>query len=274
MKAKATETRSFRVRKIHATAVIHPSAVIGPNVTIGPYCVIGEDVVIGDGTKIDSHVVIDGPTTIGHNCSFSSAAMIGVKPQDLKFNGEKTSLIIGDNNVFREFVTVSRGTAGGRGETRIGNDNYIMSYGHVAHDCIIGNNVTITGGAALAGHCTVDDYAIIGGLAGVHQFVKIGKMAMIGGMAKVARDVPPYMLVDGNPARVIGVNIVGMRRQGTPQDVRESMKRAYRILYDSGLTLAKAIGKIEGELSGSSEIEVFVEFLKGTTRGVIGGRLP
>jgi UDP-N-acetylglucosamine acyltransferase len=220
---KATETRSFRVRKIHATAVIHPSAVIGSNVTIGPYCVIGEDVVIGDYTRLNSHVVIEGPTVIGQNCTFSSGAMIGVEPQDLKHNGEKTSLVIGDNNVFRELVTVARGTAGGRGETRIGNDNYIMSYGHIAHDCVIGSNVIITGGAALAGHCQVDDYAIIGGLAGVHQFVKIGKMAMIGGMAKVTRDVPPYMLVDGNPAHVIGVNIVGMRRHGTSKEVRESI---------------------------------------------------
>lgn len=270
---KATETRSFRVRKIHATAVIHPSAVIGSNVTIGPYCVIGEDVVIGDYTRLNSHVVIEGPTVIGQNCTFSSGAMIGVEPQDLKHNGEKTSLVIGDNNVFRELVTVARGTAGGRGETRIGNDNYIMSYGHIAHDCVIGSNVIITGGAALAGHCQVDDYAIIGGLAGVHQFVKIGKMAMIGGMAKVTRDVPPYMLVDGNPAHVIGVNIVGMRRQGTSKEVREAVKRAYRILYDSNFPLAKAIGKIESELSGSPEIAAFVEFLKSTTRGIIGGKL-
>lgn len=271
---KAAETRSFRVRKIHATAVIHAGAVVGQNVMIGPYCVIGEGVVIGEGTKLSSHVVIDGPTTIGRNCTFSSGATIGVEPQDLKYDGEKTPLVIGDNNVFREFATVSRGTAQGRGETRVGSDNYIMSYGHIAHDCIIGNNVIITGGAALAGHCTVEDYAIVGGLAGVHQFVKIGKMAMIGGMAKVARDVPPYMLVDGNPARVIGVNVVGMRRQGTPQEIREAMRRAYRILYESGLNLTKAIGKIESELSGSSEIEVFVEFLKGTTRGIIGGKLP
>ncbi|NLS44245.1 MAG: acyl-ACP--UDP-N-acetylglucosamine O-acyltransferase [Firmicutes bacterium] len=269
---KVTGTRSFRVRKIHATAIIHPDAIIGQNVTIGPYCVIGEGVVIGDSSRLDSHVVIHGPTTVGQNCSFSSGAVIGGEPQDLRYEGEKTTLIIGNNNVFREYVTINRGTVKGKGETRIGNDNYIMSYGHIAHDCVIGNNVIITGGAALAGHSTVDDYAIIGGLAGIHQFVKVGKMSMIGGMAKISRDVPPYMLVDGNPAYVLGVNIVGMRRHGTPQEIREAMKNAYRILYDSGLTLAKAIGRIESELSGSSEIEVFVEFLKGTTRGIIGGR--
>ncbi|MFZ5925588.1 MAG: acyl-ACP--UDP-N-acetylglucosamine O-acyltransferase [Bacillota bacterium] len=268
---KAVQRPSFRMRKIHDTAIIHPGARIGQDVTIGPYCIIGEDVVIGDGCKLASHVVIDGPTIIGKNCTFSSGARIGVEPQDYKFNGEKTTLVIGDNNVFREYTTVSRGTVTGHGETRIGDNNMVMSYGHIAHDCRIGNHTVITGGGALAGHCTLEDYAIIGGMAGVHQFVKIGKMAMIGAMAKVTKDVPPYMLVDGNPARVIGVNIVGMRRNGVPLEVRDAVRRAYKILYESGLNLTQAIGKIETELSGSGEIEGLLQFLKASCRGVIAG---
>jgi len=196
---------------------------------------------------------------------------VGGERQDLKYNGERKTLVIGDNNIFREFVTVSRGTVSGHGETRIGDNNMVMSYGHIAHDCRIGNHTIITGGAALAGHCTLEDHAIVGGMAGVHQFVKIGRMAMIGGMAKVTKDVPPYMLVDGNPARVIGVNIVGMRRNGTPPEVRDAVRRAYKILYESGLNLSQAIGRIEQELGGSEEIAHLVQFLKTSARGVIAG---
>lgn len=268
---KTAQTPGFRIRKIHETAIIHPTARIGHDVVIGPYCVIGEDVTIGDGCKLASHVVIEGPTTIGRNCTFSSGARIGVEPQDFKHNGERTTLVIGDNNVFREFVTVSRGTVAGHGETRIGDNNMVMSYGHIAHDCRVGSHTIITGGAALAGHCTLEDYAIVGGMAGVHQFVKIGRMAMIGGMAKVTKDVPPYMLVDGNPARVIGVNIVGMRRNGTLPEVRDAVRRAYKILYESGLNLSQAIGRIEQELSGSEEIDHLVQFLKTSARGIIAG---
>ncbi len=268
---KAVQRPSFRARRVHDTAIIHPSARIGQDVTIGPYCVIGEDVTIGDGCRLASHVVIDGPTAIGKRCAFSSGARIGVEPQDHKFNGERTTLVIGDDNVFREFVTVSRGTVSGRGETRIGDANVVMSYGHIAHDCRVGSHTVITGGAALAGHCTLEDYAIVGGMAGVHQFVKVGRMAMIGGMAKVTRDVPPFMLVDGNPARVIGVNVVGMRRNGVSPGVRDAVRRAYKLLYESGLNLTQAIGRIETEVPGSEEILGLLQFLKASSRGIIAG---
>ncbi len=268
---KAVQRPGFRIRKIHETAIIHPGAKIGQDVVIGPYCVIGEDVTIGDGCKLASHVVIDGPTVIGRNCTFSTGARLGAEPQDHKFNGERTKLVIGDDNVFREYVTVSRGTAAGRGETTVGDSNMIMCYGHIGHDCQVGSHTIITAGAALGGHVTVEDYAVIGGLAGIHQFVKIGRMAMIGGLAKVTKDVPPYMLADGNPARVMGVNVVGMRRNGVPPEVREAVRRAYKILYESGFNLSQAIGKIESELGTNSDIAHLVEFLKTSPRGVIAG---
>lgn len=263
----------MHARRIHETAIVHPKAELGRDVEIGPYSIVGEGVLIGDGTKIGSHVEITGPAIIGRNCKISQGAAIGVEPQHIKYAGEPTRVVIGDNNVIREYVTISRGTTGGNGETRIGNGNMIMAYGHIAHDCIIGDGVVFTGGAALAGHVVVEDCAVIGGMSGVHQFVKIGRMAMVGGMAKVVKDVPPYFLVDGNPARVIGVNIVGLKRNGVPPEVRRQIRKAYKLLYCSGLNVRDALLRIESELAGVEEIQHLVEFLKASSRGICSHRV-
>ncbi|HHY98810.1 MAG TPA: acyl-ACP--UDP-N-acetylglucosamine O-acyltransferase [Firmicutes bacterium] len=263
------EAHGRPTRKIHHTAIVHPSARLGAGVEIGPYCVIGPDVAIGDGTKIGAHVVIHGPCEIGKNCVLSPFVCLGGDPQDIKYKGEKTGLIIGDENVIREFVTIHRGTPEGRGETRVGNRNTIMTYAHIAHDCIVGSGVTITAGAALAGHVIVEDEAVLGGMCGIHQFCRVGRLAMVGGMAKVVKDVPPFALVDGNPARVMGLNIVGMRRHGLSSETRATLRKAYRILYNSGLTVSQANHKIAQELSSCPEIASLIDFLNGSSRGIM-----
>lgn len=265
---KLVETKVVNLRQIHETAIVHPNAKIGRNVVIGPYAVIGEHVEIGDNCVIGPQVMIDGWTTIGSGNKFYHGASIGCEPQDLKFKGEKSFLVIGDNNIFRENVTVSRGTEGGGGETRIGSNNLFMAYSHVAHDCQVGSNIVLVNCSALAGHVVVEDRAIIGGLSGVVQFCKIGKMAMIGGQTKIVKDVPPYVLVDGNPAKVAGINVVGLRRNGISPEMRDEIKRAYRILYRSNLPINKAIETMEQELKGSPEIDHFIRFLLSTEKGI------
>ncbi|HHY47803.1 MAG TPA: acyl-ACP--UDP-N-acetylglucosamine O-acyltransferase [Firmicutes bacterium] len=259
-------------RRIHHTAVIHPSARLGRDVEVGPYCVIGPDVTIGDGTAIGAHTVIQGPAVIGKKCSISPFVCLGGEPQDVKYSGEKTGLFIGDENIIREFVTIHRGTPEGRGETRIGDRNMIMTYVHIAHDCLVGSGVILTGGCALAGHTVVEDEAVLGGMSGVHQFCRIGRMAMVGGMAKVVKDVPPFALVDGNPAKVIGLNVVGMRRHGVSQDSRASLRRAYRLLYESGLTVSQACLKISQEIPDCPEVQHLAAFLEASARGIMSYR--
>ena len=265
---KALESKVIHLRDIHPTAIVHPKAKLGREVVIGPYSIIGENVEIGDFTVVDSNVVIDGWTSIGKKCHIYHGASIGCEPQDLKFKGEKSYLFIGDNNLIREYVTISRGTEGGGGETRIGNNNLFMAYSHVAHDCQIGNHVVIDNSVALAGHVIIEDRVIIGGLSGVHQFTKIGKMAMIGGMTKIVKDIPPFMLVDGNPAKVAGINIVGLRRNEIPPEVRDQIKNAYKILYRSNLNVTQAIEQMEQELTSSPEIDHFIRFLRNAERGI------
>jgi UDP-N-acetylglucosamine acyltransferase len=247
---------------------VHGPAKIGNNVIIGPYAVIGENVEIGDNCIIGPQVLIEGWTTIGEGNHFYHGATIGCEPQDLKFKGEKSFLFIGDNNIFRENVTISRGTEGGGGETRIGNNNMFQAYSHVAHDCQLGNNIILGNGSGLAGHIIIEDRAIISGLTGVHQFCKIGKMAMIGFLTKVVKDIPPFVLVDGNPAKVSGINVVGLRRNGIEADVRDEIKKAYRILYRSNLTINQAIEQMDQELRGTPEIDHFIRFLRNAERGI------
>ncbi len=265
---KALDNKVVKLRDIHPTAIVHPNAKLGKNVVIGPYAIIGENVEIGDGCVIGPHVVIDGWTRIGSGNKFYQGASIGCEPQDLKFKGEKTYLYIGDNNIFREHVTISRGTGEGGGETRIGNNNFFMAYSHVAHDCHVGSHVILTNAASLGGHVTVEDRVVIGGLSGVHQFTKVGKMAMIGACTKVIRDVPPFVIVDGVPARVAGINVVGLRRNGYPPEIRDEIKKAYRILYRSNLTIAQAIEQMEQLLQGYPEIDHFIRFLRNVERGI------
>ena len=264
------EKETMQPCMIHPTAIIDPQAKIGAGVKIGPYAVIGPNVTIGDGTEIMSHVVIDGWTTIGKNCRFFPSASIGSEPQDLKFKGEKSYVIIGDRSVFREFVTVSRATGEGE-ETRIGNDCLFQACTHVAHNCIIGNHVIMSNCAGLAGHVIVEDRVVIGGIAGVHQFVKIGRNSMIGGLAKVVQDIPPFVIADGQPARCIGLNSVGLSRAGIPENVRRELKKAFRLLYRSGLNLRDAIARMEEELDSSEETEHFVRFLRDADRGICRG---
>lgn len=266
---KLVESKVVNLREIHDTAIVHSSARIGKNVVIGPYAVIGENVEIGDNCIIGSHVNIEGWTTIGQGNRFSHGASIGCEPQDLKFKGEKSFLFIGDNNYFRESVTISRGTEGGGAETRIGNNNLFMAYSHVAHDCQLGNNIVVANCTALAGHVVVEDRAVIGGMSGVHQFSKVGKMAMIGACTKIVKDIPPFVLVDGNPARVSGINVVGLRRNGITPEVRDEIKKAYRILYRSNLIINRAIEQMEQELQGSQEIDHFIRFLRNAERGIL-----
>jgi len=259
----------FTIGKIHETAIIDPSAVIGKNVEIGPYSIIGADVEIGDGTIIGPHVVIQGPTKIGKNNRIFSGANLGGDPQDLKYQGEVSYLVIGDDNTIREYVTISRGTMGGGGETRIGNGNLIMSYVHIAHDCLVGNNCVLVSGSALAGHVIVEDRVTIGGLSGVHQFSRIGRMTMVGACTKVTKDVPPFLLVDGHPAKVVGINLVGLRRNELSPEVRTEIKRAYKMLYRTNLNVQQAVEQMEQELHGYPEIDHFIRFIRNSERGIL-----
>jgi len=266
---KLVESKVINLREVHETAIVHPNAKLGRNVVVGPYAIIGENVEIGDNCVIGPHVVIEGWTTIGQGNRFFRGCSIGCEPQDLKFRGEKSYLFIGDNNTFRENVTVSRGTEGGGGETRIGNNNLFMAYSHVAHDCQLGSHIVIANCTALAGHVTVEDRAVIGGMSGIHQFTKIGKMVMVGACSKIVKDVPPFVLVDGNPAKVSGINVVGLRRNGIDPQIRDEIKKAYRILYRSSLTVNRAIEQMEQELQGCEEIDHFIRFLRNAERGIL-----
>lgn len=253
---------------MHSTAVVHPDAKIGQGVIIGPGAVIGENVSIGDGTKIGANVVVGGWTTIGQRCELYPGSAVGLEPQDLKFKGEKSFCNIGDETVIRECVTISRATGEGE-ETRIGNNCLFQACTHVAHNCIVGNNVIMSNCAGLAGHVIVEDRVVIGGIAGIHQFVKIGRNAMVGGMAKVVQDIPPYVIADGQPARVIGLNSVGLSRAGISEEVRHDLKQAFRIIYRSGFSLSRAIEEMEMQLNSSVEIENLLRFLRNADRGIM-----
>lgn len=265
---KVIENKVITLWDIHETAIVHPGAKLGREVVVGPYAIIGENVELGDRCVVGPHVVIEGWTQIGADNKFYHGASIGSDPQDLKFRGEKSHLVIGDGNIFRENVTVSRGTEGGGGETRIGNHNLFMAYSHVAHDCQVGSHVVLVNCTALGGHVVVEDRVVVGGLSGIHQFSKVGKMAMVGACTKVVKDVPPFVIVDGNSAKVAGINAVGLRRNNIPPEVRDEIKKAYRLLYRSNLTIAQAIQQMEQQLQGSVEIDHFIRFLRNAERGI------
>ena len=252
---------------IHPSAVVSESARLGENVTIGPYCVISDEVEIGDGSIIGPHAVIEKWTSLGRECRVYQFASVGAAPQDLKFKGERSFTIIGDRTTIREGATIHRAT-GEDNETRIGNDCLLMAYIHVAHNCTLGNHVIMSNLASCAGHATVEDRVVIGGMAGVHQFVKIGRNAMVGGMSKLVQDVVPYTIVDGHPAKVVGLNNVGISRAGVPLESRRLIKKAYKILYRSGLSLPEAIAVIEQEVDSCEEVEHFLRFLRNAERGI------
>lgn len=251
--------------KIHPTAIVHPETQIGPDVEIGPYAVITEGVRIGRGTKIAPYVHIEGETQIGENCQIYTGAILGTAPQDWKYRNEKTRLTIGDETLIREYVTINRGTAM-KGETKIGKRCFLMAYAHVAHDCTIGDEVIMANNATLGGHVQVGDYAVVGGLVAVHQFVRIGKLAMLGGGAMVSLDVPPFMQVCGDRAKLYGLNIVGLRRRGFTRETITVLKRAYRILFRSRLMFREAVEKVEQQFN-DREVKYLVDFLKTSNRG-------
>jgi UDP-N-acetylglucosamine acyltransferase len=252
---------------IHPTAIIQPGAEIAEGVTIGAYSVIGPHVRIGTGTVLQSHVVVDGYTTIGQNCQLFPFACIGMKTQDLKFKGGITYAEVGDHTVLREFSTIHTGTKEGE-VTRVGQKCLIMAYCHIAHGCVVGNDVIMSNSAQLAGEVKVEDGAIIAGMTGVHQFCRIGRMAMIGGASKIRQDCPPYMITEGEDAKVAGPNIVGLQRHSVPAETRAALKEAYRLIYREGLNRSQAMERIKYEVPDLPEIRHLVEFYQQSTRGV------
>lgn len=256
------------MNKIHPTAIIESGATIGKEVEIGPYSYIGENVGIGDGCKIGARVMIEGWTTIGSHNDIKHGAVIGSEPQDLKFKGEKSEVQIGDHNMIREYVTINRGTVSGGAVTRIGNRNLIMAYCHVAHDVTIHNQVVMANSTQLAGHVEIFDYAVIGGLSGFHQYTRVGTMAMIGGASTVLKDVPPFTLVRGTPARTYGLNLVGLQRNHLPSDVLLDIQAAYDLLYRSDKSIDEAIQALKVDKSKKKHIYEFVTFIEYTKRGI------
>ena len=257
---------------IHPTAVIDPAAQLDTSVSVGPYAVIGPDVRIGANTKVGAHCVIEGATTIGCDNQIFQFASLGAQPQDKKYAGEPTRLVIGDRNTVREFCTFNLGTAQDRGETTIGDDNWIMAYVHIAHDCIVGNNTILANNATLAGHVHVDDWAILGGLTGVHQFTHIGSHVMAGFASHISQDVPPFMMVDGNPLAVRGFNAEGLRRRGFTPVRLAAVKQMHKLLYRQGLTLEAAKQAIDAMKADVPEavqdVERMQAFLAASTRGI------
>ncbi|HHL39673.1 MAG TPA: acyl-ACP--UDP-N-acetylglucosamine O-acyltransferase [Deltaproteobacteria bacterium] len=259
--------------KVDPTAVVHPSAELDSGVEIGPYCVIGEDVRIGRNTRLGPYVNIDRWTTIGENNEIFQYVSIAAPPQDLTYRGERTDVIIGDGNVIREFVTIHRATTKEAMRTVIGSNNFLMNYVHIAHDCAIGDHVIMANNATLGGHVTIDDHAIVGGLVAVHQFVRIGAYCIIGGASAVSKDVPPYVMAVGNRAHLYGLNSVGLRRAGFSRADISEIKRSYNILFRSSLKLADAMERLRAEMPDSLHAGRYLEFLKGSKRGVTRERL-
>ncbi len=253
--------------RIHPTAVVHPKASIGCNCDIGPFCVIAEHVVIGSDCRLHSHVVIEGHTTLGRANEIFPFACIGLKTQDLKWNGGTTFTQIGDSNTFREHVTIHSATSDGD-STVVGSNNHILAYAHIAHDVKLGSHIIMSNVATLAGHVIVEDHAVVGGLAAVHQFCRIGRMSIIGGCSKVVQDVPPYMLADGNPAQTRALNKVGLERNGVGEKSQAALKKAHKILFRDGLTISNALKRIEEELPALPEIQHLIAFARASERGL------
>ena len=254
-------------------AYVHPNAKIADNVVIEPFVTIDQDVVIGEGTRIGSSVTILSGTRIGKNCNIFPGAVIGAIPQDLKFRGEYTTVEIGNNNTIREMVTINRGTAS-KGKTIVGNNNLLMAYVHVAHDCIIGSNVILGNNTQLAGEVIVDDWAIISGMTGVHQFCRIGSHVIIGGGSLVRKDVPPFIKAGREPLSYVGINSIGLRRRNISNEKIREIQDVYRYIYQKGLNTAQAVEIIEAEMPASQERDEILMFVKDSKRGVIRGYLP
>src|SRR5689334_23675079 len=254
--------------QIHPTAIVDPGAEIGAGTTIGPYCIVGPNVVLGPSCWLQHHVTLCGPMKAGAKNKYYAYCSIGQQTQDLKYRGEPTYLEIGDENTFREFVTVNRSTTS-EGKTRIGNSGNFLAYSHVGHDCTVGNHVVFSNNGTLAGHVQVGDHAVMGGLTAVHQFCRIGRFAITGGCSKIVQDVPPFMIADGNPAEIRGINQVGLERAGFAPEKIKPIKEAYRIIYRKNLNTAQAITELREKLGASEEVRTIVEFIENSERGIV-----
>ncbi|RLD09961.1 MAG: acyl-[acyl-carrier-protein]--UDP-N-acetylglucosamine O-acyltransferase [Chlamydiae bacterium] len=252
---------------IHPTAIVDPKARIGNNVSIGPYSVIGPNVTIGNDTTLKSHIVVEGRTTIGERCEIFPYASIGQKTQDLKYAGGKTYLEIGNDNTIREFVTINTATKDS-GKTIIGNNNHIMAYCHIAHECVLGNHIIMSNLATLAGHIIIEDYVVIGGMGGIHQFCRIGKMAMVGACTKINQDVVPYTIVEGNPARTCGLNLVRLKRLGIDSETLSDVKKSYSLVFRKQLKAREAVERIRAEFASCAEALSVADFVESSERGI------
>ena len=256
--------------EIHPTAVIHPGAKLEPGVIVQPYAVIGAEVEIAEGTEVGAHAIIEGPIRIGRRNRIFPHASVGLIPQDLKFKGERSETVIGDDNRIREFSTIHRGTEGGGAVTRIGSHNLIMAYAHVAHDCLLGDHCILGNAATLAGHVVIEDWAIVGAFSGVHQFCRIGRHAFIGGYTVITKDVLPYSLtVQEREARVFGINVIGLRRRGFDRERIERLQQAFRLLTQSKLNTAQALEQIRASLNQDEDVAALVRFIETADRGII-----
>ncbi len=257
---------------IHETAVVHPTAEVADGVEIGPYAIIGEKVKIGEGTWIGPHAVIDKWTEIGEGCQVYQYASLGTPPQHLRYKGEETYVIIGNNNIIREFVTINRGTTFGNGKTVLGDGNFITVGDHIAHDCIIGNHVVMAGCAILGGHVAIEDHAVIGGMVAIHQFVRIGTYAFVGGGSSIPLDIPPYVTATGIRAKLYGINVLNLQRNDFSEETIKGLKKAYRIIFRSHRSTEEALKQVEEDpVYTLSEVRHLVDFIKGTKRGVTRG---
>ncbi|PQV65353.1 3-hydroxyacyl-[acyl-carrier-protein] dehydratase /acyl-[acyl-carrier-protein]--UDP-N-acetylglucosamine O-acyltransferase [Abditibacterium utsteinense] len=254
---------------IHPTALVDPSAQIAEGVTIGPFCIVEANTSIGEGTSLESHVVIKRGTSIGKNCRIWPHVVLGHEPQDMKYKGEESFLRIGDNNILREMVTIHRATGAGEA-TILGNNNLLMAYVHIGHNCSIGSNTMISNSTGISGHVTIEDKSIIGGFVGIHQFVHIGKMAMVGGLSKVVQDVPPFCIADGRPAKIHGLNIRGLRRNGVESEQRNQVGTAFKLLYRSGLNTSQALERVHAEVPASPTLDYLTDFLERVREGRLG----
>jgi UDP-N-acetylglucosamine acyltransferase len=254
----------------HPTAIVSPKAVLGEGVSVGPYSLIAERVVMGRECQVGPHVVIEGPTEIGDRCIFYPFGSIGFPPQDLKYRGEDTGLVIGHDNVFREYVTVNRGTEQGSGRTIIGNHNFIMAYSHIAHDCILGDHVILANAATLAGHVTIEDHATIGAFSGVHQFCTVGTYGFVGGYSVITKDVLPYSkTVSARDAKNYGINVLGLERKGFSREAIQKVRSAYRVILQSHLNTSQALEALKAKFCDSPEVEMIIRFVEKSQRGVI-----
>ena len=253
--------------EIHPSAIVDPGAELGQGVVVGPWSIIGPRVQIGDGTRVGPHVLVERDTTVGAGCHFHQGAVLGTDPQDLKFRGEETILIVGDRTVVREYATLNRGTAD-LWQTVVGDDCLLMAYSHIAHDCQIGNNVVISNAVNMAGHVFIEDWAIVGGLTAIHQFVRIGAHAFLGGACRAAQDVPPYTRAAGSPMKLYGLNSIGLDRRGFSKEVRLALKTAYRAVFQTSLPFSQGLEQAEAEAEDFPEVRQFLSFIRTSERGV------